>query len=79
MEARKMNAEVSSSFGKVCAFVLVCAMQGTASAAAPVVRNGSVTISQNASSRLVTVGYALDEAPGIVTVDFRTNDVSIGE
>ncbi len=79
MEARKMKAEVSSSFWKACAFVLVCAMQGNASAAAPVVRDGSVTISQNASSRLVTVGYALDEAPGIVTVDFRTNDVSIGE
>lgn len=38
-----------------------------------------VTISQNAITRLVTVSYTLGEKPAIVTVDFLTNGVSIGE
>ncbi|MBR6587913.1 MAG: SUMF1/EgtB/PvdO family nonheme iron enzyme [Kiritimatiellae bacterium] len=39
----------------------------------------SVRLVQDAQSRLVTVNYALEDAPGIVTVDFTTNGVSIGQ
>ena len=46
--------------------------------ALPTVRTDSVTISQNTSSRVVTVNYYLENEPGIVTVDFLTNGVSIG-
>ena len=38
-----------------------------------------VTISQSGSTRLVNVSYWLGEKPAIVTVDFLTNGVSIGE
>ena len=38
-----------------------------------------VTISQSGSTRLVNVSYRLGEKPAIVTVDFLTNGVSIGE
>ena len=52
---------------------------GLLNAASPVVRPGSVRLVQDAASRLVTVSYVLEEAPGIVTVDFLTNGVSVGE
>ena len=38
-----------------------------------------VSLSQNSGSRLVTVTYSLPENPAIVTVDFLTNGVSVGE
>ena len=38
-----------------------------------------VTISQNSGTKLVTVSYKLGELPAIITVDFLTNGVSIGE
>ena len=38
-----------------------------------------VTIAQNPLTRLVTVDYTLGGEPAIVTVDFLTNGVSIGE
>lgn len=38
-----------------------------------------VSISQNPVTHLVTVSYTLGEKPAIVTVDFLTNGVSIGE
>lgn len=38
----------------------------------------AVTVEQNAGGGLVTVTYRLLEAEGIVTVDFQTNNVSIG-
>lgn len=47
-------------------------------AAAPIVREGSVTFHQDPASRLVRVGYTLDGEPGIVTIDVQTNGVSIG-
>ena len=47
-------------------------------AGAPVIQNSSVTMTQSASSREVTIAYTLDEEPAIVTVDIRTNNVSIG-
>jgi len=43
----------------------------------PVIRAETVTFSQN-SSRLVTIGYTLESADAIVTVDVLTNGVSIG-
>ena len=46
-------------------------------AGGPVIREGSVTVSQD-RSRKVTITYALDDAPAIVTVDVLTNGVSIG-
>ena len=58
-----------------CAAVLAA----TVSAVTPVIDPASVTFSQNAGSRLVTLGYELQEADAIVTVDFLTNGVSIGE
>ena len=39
----------------------------------------SVSISQDPRTRLVTVEYTLGDEPAIVTVDFQTNGVSIGE
>ena len=38
-----------------------------------------VTIAQNPDTRLVTVDYTLGGEPAIVTVDFLTNGVTIGE
>ena len=52
---------------------------GSAVAALPVVRPESVVLRQDNMSKEVRVSYVLDEAPGIVTVDFLTNGVSIGE
>ena len=47
-------------------------------AAVPVVDPATVTVAQE-SDRLVTVSYVLSGAPAVVTVDFLTNGVSIGE
>ena len=49
------------------------------SATAEAITVSGVTISQNPLTRLVTVDYALSGEPAIVTVDFLTNGVSIGE
>ena len=46
-------------------------------AATPVIRTETVTFSQM-PSRLVTIGYELESADAIVTVDILTNGVSIG-
>ena len=46
--------------------------------AAPVIDPGSVTIDQS-SGRNVTVSYVLQDEPAVVTVDFFTNGVSVGE
>ena len=59
----------------VPATLLVSAM---ALAGAPVIQDSSVTMTQSPSSREVTITYTLEEEPAIVTVDIRTNDVSIG-
>lgn len=61
--------------------VLACGVSGLAlslMAASPVIRDGSVTFSQDPSTRKVTIGYELQGAPAIVTVDILTNGVSIG-
>lgn len=44
---------------------------------APVVKDSSVTMTQDAS-HVVKIGYTLEEEPAIVTVDIQTNGVSIG-
>ena len=49
-----------------------------AGAGAPVVKQSSVTMTQDGGSRRVTIGYTLEEEPAIVTVDIQTNGVSIG-
>lgn len=46
---------------------------------AGVISVSDVTISQNSISRQVSVEYTLGDEPAIVTVDFLTNGVSIGE
>ena len=48
-------------------------------AATPVIKADSVTFSQNTTTRLVTIGYTLEETDAVVTVDVLTNGVSIGE
>ena len=47
-------------------------------AATPVIKADSVTFSQNTTTRLVTIGYTLEETDAVVTVDVLTNGVSIG-
>ena len=47
-------------------------------ASAPSIREGSVSIRQAARTHKVTVEYALDNGPAIVTLDIQTNGVSIG-
>ena len=54
---------------------VLSAVAGVVFGASPVVRSQSVVLSQEGT---VLVKYALDGAPGIVTVDFLTNGVSIG-
>ena len=65
-----------------CDLMMVCGVAfaaGTLWAESPVVRPESVRLVQDSASKTVTVKYTLEEAPGIVTVDFLTNGVSIGE
>ena len=50
---------------------------GAAAFGAPSVRQGSVTMTQPKAYRVV-INYTIDEEPAIVTVDIRTNGVSIG-
>lgn len=59
----------------ICAAAL-CALAGAAVASAPDV--SGVTMAQDAVSRVVTISYTLADDPAIVTVDIRTNGVSIG-
>ena len=48
-------------------------------AANPSIDDESVTITQNSATRVVTVSYSLSDGPAIVTAEFLTNGVSIGE
>ena len=57
------------------ALQLVCA----SAAIAGVLSVSEVSISQDPRTRLVSVEYTLGDEPAIVTVDFQTNGVSIGE
>ena len=59
--------------------VQICSIAAlTLFASAPSIREGSVSIRQAARTHKVTVEYALDNGPAIVTLDIQTNGVSIG-
>lgn len=62
---------------KTIPFAAAC-LALAAHAADPSIREGSVTMTQDPSSRQVLIQYELDNAPAIVTVDILTNGVSIG-
>ena len=47
-------------------------------AAVPSIQKDSVVMDQNPRNRRVTINYTLEDAAAIVTVDVRTNGVSIG-
>jgi len=73
---------------KLICFVTSCAamacfaedsVSNTEVPASPVISVSNVTIKQNSLTRLVTVSYELGYVPAIITVDFLTNGVSIGE
>ena len=59
-------------------FSLMVAASLSAVASANEIAVSDVTLTQS-DSRLVTVSYKLGSKPAIVTVDFLTNGVSIGE
>ena len=58
--------------------LLSSALAASILTAAPTVRTGSVVVDQSAG-RSVTVSYELQNEPAVVTVDFLTNGVSVGE
>ena len=66
--------KIDKLFGK---FILSAAGVAVSSSllAVPSVDPASVTISQNQSTRLVTVQYKLTGDPAVVTIDFQTNNV----
>ena len=66
--------KIDKLFGK---FILSAAGVAVSSSllAVPSVDPASVAISQNQSTRLVTVQYKLTGDPAIVTIDFQTNNV----
>ena len=64
---------------KTCLSLLAAFAASALVAATPVIKADSVTFSQNTATRLVTIGYTLEEADAVVTVDVLTNGVSIGE
>ena len=68
-----MNKTLKKALPLISAFAVSAAV----SAGAPVVRQGSVTMTQPKAQRVV-INYTIDEEPAIVTVDIRTNGVSIG-
>lgn len=54
------------------------ALFAAAAFAVPSIDTSSVSLTQNPSTRLVTVQYTLTGDPAVVTVDFQTNNVSSG-
>lgn len=59
-------------------FLASMASSASLMATLPTITANSVTMTQDQSSRLVTISYTLQDAPAIVTVDIQTNGVSIG-
>ena len=64
---------------KTCLSLLAALAASALVASTPVIKADSVTFSQNTTTRLVTIGYTLEETDAVVTVDVLTNGVSIGE
>ena len=58
--------------------MVAAACGALAAYALPLVRQDSVTFSQDEATGKVTIGYTLEGDPGVVTVDVLTNGVSIG-
>lgn len=71
-----MTTEAISKPCQIRVSVLALLAAGSVFAALPQVSNVSV---DSSAPKRVTVSYVLANAPAIVTVDFRTNGVSIGE
>lgn len=69
MKTNKTSTSILAAMSALCA---------TAVWALPVIDQGSVTLTQNPGSRLVTVQYVLTGDPAVVTVDFQTNNVAAG-
>ena len=63
---------------RMTAWGCALAAAGAVHAVVPTIDAGSVALAQDENTRIVTVTYDLKDAPGIVTVDFLTNGVSIG-
>ena len=61
-----------------CLSLLTALVTAALHAATPSIKADSVTFAQNSATRLVTIGYTLEETDAIVTVDVLTNGVSIG-
>ena len=61
------------SRSRVVATLTPLVLAGMVRAAVPVVERSSVSISQDADSALVTVGYRLTGADAVITVDIQTN------
>jgi hypothetical protein len=57
---------------KIAIAALAVAVADVTIAAAPAIRDNSVTFEQDAG-RLVTIKYVLEDAPGIITLDIETN------
>jgi len=58
---------------KTTALLLCAVSAGILLAAAPAIRDGSVVMTQDQGTRLVTIGYELTGGPAIVTLDIQTN------
>lgn len=63
----------------ICMGFLFAFLTVSADELLPSIKASSVTLAQDSVSKRVTVSYTLENAPAVVTVDFLTNGVSIGE
>jgi len=57
----------------------IAALSSAAAFAAPSIPDASITLSQDATSGLITIAYTLENEAAVVTADIRTNGVSVGE
>ena len=63
---------------KTCLSLVAAFAASALVAATPVIKADSVTFSQNSTTRLVTIGYTLEETNAVVTVDVQTNNANGG-
>ena len=59
-------------------FAFLSALCASAALAAPSLKSGSVSMTQDAATGKVTIAYEIETDPAIVTLDVTTNGVSIG-